>query len=254
MKTKIGNRLFALFFVILTLIFMYYTGYGGGSVSEPTGNLIQRLIFVIFFFSTLGIGITIVLFGLLKEIWKPSLDFTFHRDRSWIFISIILLSVFISYTVWWWVAHGPETLLARGQVGAIIEWFMGSFTIDTSALSLMFGILFLTNSTPQKSSNYKTMLIGALFFESMCFLAYILAIAGSDVVPAQYKNFVGFVVFQPWFWLDLASQVTIFIGAVRLLRTNTNIQKLILIAILYYIVWLFLIMPFLQKLPKPQFS
>lgn len=145
-KNKLLNRVFAITFVLIILTWMYdlWTRFGPPAPES----------------FTLGITILIIIVGLLVEAWKPSLDFTFYRGRIWIFMSIILFAVFILNSIYWWITYGlVDWLPYHGQSGTIIEYLMGSFVVDTSSLSLMFGMLFLTNSTPQKSLSYRIMLI-----------------------------------------------------------------------------------------------
>jgi hypothetical protein len=151
-------------------------------------------------------------------------------------MSIILFAVFVLNSVYWWTFHGLVNWLPQwGWQATIVEYFMGSFAMETSSLSLIFGILFLTRSTPQKSLSYKIMLIGLVILEALFFLTYLTAIAGLEV-PEQYKDFWGFTIFQPWFWLDITSEIVITIGAVRLLRRAMNIKKLFLIIFIFFTV------------------
>jgi hypothetical protein len=235
-------------------------GYGVGSPLtplKPIAELSPLLVIIFFCVTPLGIGFTIILFGLFKEIWKPSLDFTFHRNRKWIFASIILFMVVVLSNAYWWIYAGfPNLLPQYGLQTAFIKFFMGNFAVDTTILSLMLGILFLTNSTPEKSPSYKTILIGVVFWQIMCFITYLLQAGlsitgGRAPVAERYVNFLGYTVFQPWFWCDITYAIVTFVGAVWLLRTNTNMKKLILIAIVSFIVFFLLVTPFL---PKPQFS
>jgi len=251
---------FAIFFVMLTLVFFYYMGYGVGSPLtplRPIAELSPLLVILFFCVTPLGIGFTIILLGLLKEIWKPSLDFTLHRSRKQILASIILSIVVIVNNAYWWIAHGfPRWIPERGWQAAFIEFFIGNFAVDTTILSLMLGALFLTESTPEKSPSYKTILIGVVLWQIMSFITYLLLTASSIAgiqppIAKRYRDFLGYTIFQPWFWCDLTYAIVTLAGAVRLLRTNTNIRRLILIAIVSFIVFFLLTTPFL---PKPQFS
>ena len=259
-KNKLLNRAFAIIFVILSLVFFCYMGYGIGSpLTVPLGPIaeLSPLLITLFFFITpFGIGFTIILFGLFKEIWKSSLDFTFNRNCKWIFASIILFMVVVLSNAYWWIAYGSGWLSQYGWGAAFIEFFVGNFAQDTTILSLMLGILFLTNSNPQKSPSYKIILIGIVIWLIMFFFSYLL-MAGTSIVGIQtpiaerYKDFLGYTIFQPWYWTDITYGIVTFIGAVWLLRTNTNIKKLILITIISFIVFFLLVTPFF---PKPQFS
>ena len=253
------NRVFAIFFVILTLVFFHYMGYGVGSPLtplKPIAELSPLLVILFFCVTPLGIGFTIILFGLFREIRKPSLDFTFHRKRKWIFASIILFMVVVLSNAYWWIAYGPDWLSRYGWQAAIVEWFTGNFAVDTSILSLMLGILFLTNSTPKKSPSYKTILIGVVLWQIAMFITYLLLVGNSIAsirlpMAERYRDFLGYTIFQPWFWCDLTYAIVTIIGAVWLLRTNTNIKKVILIAIISFSVFFLLAAPLLLK---PHFS
>ena len=253
-KNKLLNRVFAILFFIYSLALFYYQGYGVGSVLKPLADASHQPLLVIVFFSItpIGIGFTIILFGLLKEIWKHSLDFTFNHNWKWIFASIILFMVFILLNIWYWIFEGlPNWLPNQGWQTTIIEYFFGLVAVDTCILSLMLGILFLTNSDPKKSPSYKIILIGVLLYQIVCFSGYLIDaatnIAGleSPFAVERYRNFLGYTIFQPWFWLDMTSQTVTFIGALWLLRNNTNIKKLIIIFIILFIVFFVLSGPFL---------
>jgi len=61
------------------------------------------------------------------------------------------------------------------------------------------------------------MLIGAVLFEFFLFLGYAeWAISGSPG-SQYYADFWGYTIFQAWFWLDLASEIVIFVGGLWLL-------------------------------------
>ena len=201
------NRVFAITFALIILTWMYYfiTTWDLGMASR-IDLIIPEMIYLM------------MVVGLLIEAWKPSLDFTFRMDRKWIFMSAILFAVFILINVWWWVVHGFVNWLPQyGWSRTIIEYLAGTFVMETSSLSLMFGILFLTKSVPQKSLSYKIILIGAVLFEFFLFLGYMeWAISGSPG-SQYYADFWGYTIFQPWFWLDLTSEIVIFVGALWLL-------------------------------------
>ncbi|MDP2907655.1 MAG: hypothetical protein Q8O03_06955 [Nanoarchaeota archaeon] len=206
-KNKLLNRVFAIIFALIILTWMYYL-----VTSWDPGVVRKELI-------APEISFLIIVIGLLIEAWKPSLDFTFHRNRKWIFASIILFTVFVLINAYWWIVHGLVNWLPHyGWPKTLIEWLMGTFAMETSSLSLLFGILFLTKSVPQKSLSYKLILIGALIFNALLFPRYIQWAFISGYQGSQYyANFFGYTIFQPWFWLDLTSEIVITIGAVWLL-------------------------------------
>jgi len=259
-KNNILNRAFAAFFVMLSLVFFYYMGCGIGSPLAPLKPVadISPLAVILFFCVTpLGIGFTIIFFGLLKEVWKPSLDFTFRRKRIWTVASIVLFAVVVVNNAWWWIYSGfPNWLPQHGLQSAVLEFFIGNFAVDTTILSLMFGVLFLTNSDPKKSPSYKTILVGTVFWQIVLFVTYLIlsysSIAGLRTPMAErYADFLGYTIFQPWFWTDIMYAIVTFAGAVQLLRRSTNVKKLILIAVVSFIVFFLLVTPFF---PKPQLS
>ena len=205
-QNKLLNRVFAITFALIILTWMYYllTAWDPGTPRGPL--IVPEIIFLM------------IVVGLLIEAWKPSLDFTFRMDRKWMLISVILFAVFILINVHFWLAYGIVDWLPQyGWSKTIIEYLMGTFVMETSSLSLMFGILFLTKSAPQKSLSYKIILIGAVLFEFFLFLAYIQWASGSEPGSQYYSDFWGYTIFQPWFWLDFTAEIVIFVGALWLL-------------------------------------
>lgn len=236
-KNKLLNRVFAMIFVLYTLICTYYvTVWDLGVAQKVTVFLTATWFFII-------------IAGLLIEVWKPSLSFAFHRKRRWVFISIILLAIFVLLNTWWWVAAGiPHLLPEQGWQITFTEYFSKVFASDTSILALMFGILFLTNSNPRKSLSYKIMLVGALIMEIQLFMGHILLVISGGVPGSLiYGNYWGYTIFQPYYWMDIISQISVSIGVVCLLRTSMNIKKLILAIIIFFIVFIMLSGPFLLK-------
>lgn len=213
-KNKLLNRVFAIIFALIILTWMYYL-----ITSWDPGVVRKELI-------APEISFLIIVIGLLAEAWKPSLNFTFHRNWKWIFASIILFTVFVLINAYWWIVHGLVNWLPHyGWSKTIIEWFMGTFVMETSSLSLLFGILFLTKSVPQKSLSYKLILIGALIFDFLLFPRYIQWAFISGYPGSQYyADFFGHTIFQPWFWLDLTAEIVIFIGALWLLIKGKRIK------------------------------
>ena len=201
------NRVFAITFALIILTWMYYLMTSWDPGVERKELMAPEISFLI------------IVIGLLLEAWKPSLDFTFHCNRKWIFASLVLFAVFISINSWWWIVHGLVNWLPQyGWQATIIEWFTGTFAMETSSLSLLFGFLFLTKSVPQKSLSYKLILIGALIFDLLIFPRYIQWAFISGYPGSQYyADFFGYTIFQPWFWLDLTAEVVIFVGALWLL-------------------------------------
>ena len=67
------NRIFAIVFAVICLIFAYYFA----TAWDPAVARKEVI--------PLAVSFLVVVVGLLIEVWKPSLDFTFHRDRKLIF-------------------------------------------------------------------------------------------------------------------------------------------------------------------------
>jgi len=213
-KNKLLNRVFAITFALIMLTWMYYliTRWDIG-ITNRTRLIVPEITFLI------------IVVGLLIEAWKPSLDFTFHRNRKWIFMSIILFVVFILINVHFWLVYGiPNWLPKYGWLTTIIEYLIGTFVMETSSFSLMFGILFLTNSNPKKSLSYKIMLIGVVLFQLFLFQGYIRWAIVGEPGSQYYSDFWGYTIFQLWFWLDLTSEIVIFVGALWLLIKGKKIK------------------------------
>ncbi len=239
-KNKLLRRVLPLILAILLLLGTYYLASSENSpiifITEKTGSPLLALIIIC---GTHYVGVTIVAIGLLLEAWKPSLNFSLNKKKSLFFASIILFSIFVSINIWWWAVHGlPHWVPERGWQAAFVEYFLGCFANDTSILSLLFGTLFLTKSTPQKSSSYKVMLIGALIHTSLLFILYTGSALGPKAQDPRMVNFWSYTIFQLWFWFDFISEIGIFIGAVWLL-IRANLKKLIFI--IFLIVFLLLV-------------
>ena len=203
---RIKNRIFALFFAMIIMTWMYYL-----ITSWDPGVVRKELI-------APEISFLIIVIGLFIEVWKPSLDFNPNKNKKWAGMSIILFCVFILINLYWWIAHGIPNWLPRGLGITLLEYITRTFAMETSSLSLLFGILFLTKSVPQKSLSYKFMLIGAIIFNVLLSPRYIQWAFISGYQGSQYyADFFGFTIFQPWFWLDLTSEITIFICSIWLL-------------------------------------
>lgn len=166
-----------------------------------------------FLYSTIMIGYPIIVVGLLQEIRRPTLDFRFHRNWRWVSAGVFLLGIFALVNIyqlidWSWDPNLP------------VRWFFSSFCMETSSFALLFGILFMTRSTPQKSPSYRTMLIGVVLFQIILpMLTYALAAVGIYYGgPVEYKNFWTETVATLWFWWDFLSELVILVGAIWLLR------------------------------------
>ena len=199
---KLLNRIFALIFALIILVWMVYQFTSGppsqGTESSWFGALIA--------YSTFMVGYPIVVLGLLQEIRRPSIEFRFHRSVPWLALGVFLLVIFLLVNEFQWSWRGEFS-----------SYFLGGFCMETSSFSLLLGLLFMTRSTPQRSHSYKIMLVGAVLFELFVMIAYLL-IAVGVYSPPTHANFWTEVVTAQWFWQDLLSEFAILGGALWLLR------------------------------------
>lgn len=224
---KIKNRLFALFFAAIISLWIVWssiwTEVQFGPVNVPGWPYLDPFHLALF----------IVVVGLLYEAYRPSLDFKFNKNKKWTAAGIFLLA--IAATVVISVAlleidepgqsiFGSRTFEYPRGSGQIHVWpnllfdFLTVFCMETVSLSLLFGILFMTSSAPQKSKSYKAMLIGAVAVELFFFLGYYLPFF---VTGSGQANFTGLtraeLLAKYWFHWDFWSELVILAGAVRLL-------------------------------------
>ena len=97
--------------------------------------------------------------------------------------------------------------------------FLNVHSTDTTVLALLFGILFLTKSTPQISKSYKFMLIGAVIFTAfLMFGHFSFLISGVDPTGGYYSRFTRMeLLSQYWFQWDFWSEFVILVSALWLL-------------------------------------
>ena len=142
---------------------------------------------------------------------------------------IILIMIFVQ-EVWLPYKQGYSVFGMRSfefpaGSGNIRVWpqllwdFLNIHSTDTTVLALLFGILFLTKSTPQTSKSYKLILIGAVIFEAfLMFGHFSFLISGADPTGGYYSRFTRIeLLSQYWFQWDFWSELVILIGALRLL-------------------------------------
>lgn len=218
-KNKLRNRVFAVTLVIILLAWMHFWVVFGAAtavIKQITEALnVSPMLGVLLAYCTLLIGLPIIIIGLFYEIWKPSLDFTFHRNWKWVLMGVFLLGVFVIFNVYWgWYLNGWQGPYEH----VFLNFFFGYLACETSSLALLFGILFMTHSTPKKSLSYRIMLIGAVLIEVPFMFMYIGFASGKGpgYMP-QFENFWTETIFQSWFWLDLTSEVVILVGALWLM-------------------------------------
>ncbi len=204
----------------------------------------SRLLAIILFYSTITLGLSLIPAGLFIEVFKPSFDFNLNKNKIWFIAGIVLFIVSILINAEWWILYGITDFLPQGLWSTLYVWVFGVLAMETSSLSLLFGILFLTKTLPQKSLSYKIILVGALLFELSIFGLYIQSAFGGYIREnisgglEGYRDFWNYTIFQPWFWIDLASEITILSGAIWLLwksKLKSTTYILLIVAGLVYL-------------------
>jgi len=104
--------------------------------------------------------------------------------------------------------------------------FLNVHFTDTTVLALLFGILFLTKSTPQTSKSYKFILIGAVIFTAFLMLGHFsFLISNTDPTGGYYSRFTRLeLLSQYWFQLDFWSELVILVGALWLLFKGKKLE------------------------------
>ena len=220
-----SNRIFAfIFFMIVLLLLLWMPAWTKINVGDAPGVI----------YSPPWIGFLVILIGLAYEIFRPSLNLKRDTNRKWILAGVslflIILTMIFVQEIWMPYKHGYSILGMRSfefPFGSdnIIVWpqllfdFLNTHFTDTTVLSLLFGILFLTNSTPQTSKSYKFILIGALIFTTFLMFGHLsFLIFGKDPTGGYYSRFTRLeLLSQYWFQLDFWSELIILVGALCLL-------------------------------------
>ena len=205
---KLSNRIFALIFALIILAWMIYQFTSGAPGKGGPAPWIGALVM----YSTFMVGYPIVVLGLLQEIRRPSIDFRLHRSVPWLALGAFLLVIFflVNELHWSW----------REEFS---DFFLGGFCMETSSFALLFGLLFMTRSMPQRSHSYKIMLIGVVLFELFVMAVYLLMAFGvysPSGVPG-YETFWTAITTQ-WFWYDFLSEAAILGGALWLLKKGKS--------------------------------
>ena len=210
-RKKLLNRLFALIFtsIIVTWMVRFASSLIERGLVPAT---VHPFVFAIVMYSSGLVGYPLIVTGLLEEIRSPTLDFRLHRSKPWISTGIFLLGVFmlvnLVHAIWW-----------SGDPDLFRHWVLDSLFMETSSFSLMFGILFMTRSTPRNSPSYRLMLIGAILFEIFCFgFIYLPAALGIPIGGDPYADFWGKTIFTLWFWWDFLSELVILVAGIWLLK------------------------------------
>ena len=228
---KTANRIFAiLFFVIVGIWVVWQPIMWDIQGQEP---VFPEWYCGYLMYGFLMIGYPIILVGLAYEIYRPSLDLEWDKNWKWISTGVFLLIVAATIITvdMIWLPFDPEySLFEQTQFefprrsGQIHIWpnyllsFLEVFCMETTSFSLMFGLLFMTKSTPQRSKSYKIMLIGAIAFEAiLCMLTYFLFFI-LDMPVGPYTGISKIeLLTSHWFHWDFWSELVILLGAFRLL-------------------------------------
>lgn len=229
---KIKNRAFALFFAIIIFLWIIWssiwTEVQFGPVNAPGWPYLDPFHLTLF----------IVVVGLLYEAYRPSLDFKLDKNKKWAAAGIFLLAIaaIAVILIAFMEIDEPEQNIfgnrtfeyPRGS-GQTHTWpnllweFLSVFCMETVSLSLLFGILFMTKSAPQKSKSYKIMLIGAIATELFFFLGYYLPFFATGVGQANFSGLTRTELLTTyWFHWDFWSELVILIGALWLLRKGKS--------------------------------
>lgn len=226
-ENNLLNRVFAIIFA--TIIFLWtiwssiWTEIQFGPVIAPGWP----------YFDPFHLTLFVVIIGLLYEVYRPSLDFKFNENKRWIAAGIFLLAIAVIVVIL--IAFleidepgqnifGDRTFEYPRGSGQIHIWpnllfeFLTVFCMETVSFSLLFGILFMTKSTPQKSKSYKIMLIGVIAFELFLFLGLYLPFFITGVGQSIYTGLTRIELLTAyWFHWDFWSELVILVGALWLL-------------------------------------
>ncbi len=223
----IKNRAFALFFAIIIFLWMVWspiwTDVLFGPVNAPGWPYLDP--FHLAFF--------IVVVGLLYEFYKPSLNFELDKNKKWTAAGIFLLAIaaIVVISIMFLEIDEPgknifgsrtfEYPIGSGQthIWPNLLWeFLSVFCMETVSFSLLFGILFMTRSAPQKSKSYKIMLIGVVAVELFFFLLFYLPFFITGVGQSNLTGLTRAELLQQyWFHWDFWSELVILAGAIWLL-------------------------------------
>lgn len=220
-----SNRIFAsIFFAIVLLLLLWMPTWTKINVGDSPGVV----------YSPPWIGFLVILVGLVYEIFRPSLNL--KRDTNWkwllagAFLFLIILTMIFAQEIWMPYKHGYSVFGMKSfefplGTGNIHVWpqllwdFLNVHSTDTTVLALLFGILFLTRSTPQTSKSYKMILIGAVIFTAFLMLGHFsFLFFNIDPTGGYYSRFTRIeLISQYWFQWDFWSEMVILVGALWLL-------------------------------------
>ena len=223
--SNISNRIFASIFFAIVLFLLLWM---------PTWTRINMGDIPSISYGPPWIGFIVILFGLAYEIFRPSLNL--KRDTNWkwilagVFLFLIIMTMIIVQEIWLPYKNGYSVLGMRSfefplGTGNIQVWpqllhdFLNVHYTDTTVLALLFGSLFLTMSTPQKSKSYKLILIGTVIFEGFLLFGHLsFLVFNIDPTGGYYSRFTKMeLLSQYWFQWDFWSELVILVGALWLL-------------------------------------
>jgi len=220
-----SNRIFASIFFAIVLFLLLWM---------PTWTKINMGDIPSISYAPPWIGFLVILIGLAYEIFRPSLNLKRDTNWKWIlaggFLFLIIMTMIVVQEIWMPYKHGYSVFGMRSfefplGTGNIRVWpqllhdFLNVHYTDTTVLALLFGILFLTMSTPRTSKSYKFILIGAVIFEVfLMFGHFSFLIFNIDSTGGYYSRFTRIeLLSQYWFQWDFWSELVILVGALRLL-------------------------------------
>ncbi len=223
--SNVSNRIFAvIFFTIVLLLLLWVPTWTKINVGDAPGVV----------YSPPWAGFLVILIGLAYEIFRPSLNLKRDTNWKWIlaggFLFLIILIMIVVQEIWMPYKHEYSVFGMRSfefplGSGNISVWpqllwdFLNVHFTDTTVLALLFGVLFLTKSTPQTSRSYKLILIGAVIFTAfLMFGHFTFLISGTDPTGGYYSRFTRMeLLSQYWFQWDFWSEFVILVGALWLL-------------------------------------
>lgn len=220
-----SNRIFAfIFFAIVLFLLLWMPTWTKINVGDTSSIS----------YGPPWIGFLIILIGLAYEMFRPSLNLKRDTNWKWIlaggFLFLIILTMIFVQEIWepykqGYSVFGMKSFEFPLGTGNISVWpqllwdFLNVHSTDTTVLALLFGILFLTMSTPQTSKSYKLILIGAVIFTAfLMFGHFSFLISGTDPTGGYYSRFTRIeLLSQYWFQWDFWSEMVILVGALWLL-------------------------------------
>lgn len=222
---SVSNRVFAsVFLAIVLLLLLWMPIWTKINVGDAPGIV----------YSPPWIGFLVILAGLAYELWRPILNLKRDTNRKWVlaggFLFLVILTMILVQEVWMpykdgYSVFGMKSFEFPLGSGTISVWpqllwdFLNVHFTDTTVLALLFGILFLTKSTPKISASYKIMLIGAVLFTAFLMVGHFsFLLFNIDPTGGYYSRFTRTeLLSQWWFQWDFWSELVILAGALRLL-------------------------------------